>query len=194
MGEQIRRHPSVGEPGGLSVTQAFIFIAFWPALLPLIMAQIHCYPFLTLKPIAYVVGALCALYFMLYHFSKLGRSDYLATVTGQKTDISRFKAISGAFVVGGLVFCVSGLASWMLIGDLVLFTSHERHEYVTEITDVHRGGKGCGRNMEFMDQTIKRPISVCADSFVSMPIPGESIKVRTMGGPLGVRFITAARR
>lgn len=193
MNDQIRRYPAVGEPGAPSVMQVFIFIALWPAFLPLVMGQMHCYPFLTLKPIAYAVAAICTLCFVLYRFFTLRKSGYLAIVKGQQIPISRFKALLGAFVGGGFVFCVSGLFSWMLIGDLVLFTSHERHEYVAQITDVFLGGRGCHRNMEFMDDTVKRPISMCADSFVSMPTPGELIKVRIMSGPLGVRFITAAR-
>lgn len=188
-----RESQMVGGTKGPSVAKVFAFIAFWPAMLPLIMMQIHCFAISALTPLPLFLGAAGGTIYAIRRFVISSKNNYLVSRKGIEKTISPLRAVTEAIIFGVITTIVVGMSSVIFIGDVVSFSSRQPYTYETKITNVFRGGRGCAWNMEFIEQTVNRTVSQCADQYVQTPKIGEAIKVNTLNGTLGARITSIAR-
>lgn len=188
-----RESKMVGGSKGPSVGKVFAFIALWPAMLPLIMMQIHCFAISALKPLPLFLGAAGGIIYAIRRFVIFSKNNGLVSRNRVEMKISPLRAITEAIIFGLVTASIVGLSSAMLIGDAVSFASRQPYTYETTITNVFHGGRGCAWNMEFTEETVNRTVSQCADQYVRKPEIGEAIKVNTLIGNLGTRITSIAR-
>jgi len=183
----------VGGTKGPSVGMVFALIAFWPAMLPLIMMQIHCFAISALMPLPFFLGAASGIIYAIRRFVISSKNNFLVSRNVIEKAISPLRAVTEAIIFGVITAIIVGMSSVMFIGDVVSFSSRQPYTYETKITNVFRGDRGCAWNMEFTEQTVNRTVSQCADQYVRKPEIGDAIKVNTLIGYLGTRISSVAR-
>jgi hypothetical protein len=170
-----------------------VSIFFAPALIPLVMIGNRCFPIPRLDYIYFVVGIASAIGVCTYHFHTLKRRSFGVNRYDVDMNFSWTRVVARLMVTALGTFLIAGIASWVLARDLVMLTAHERREYVATLQDVAHGGRGCYRDVEFVDPDNGLSISICGSEFISEPKIGERIKVVTLSGSWGVRIISIER-
>ena len=168
-------------------------VCIWPALLVLALMQMRCVPFPgfhILYPAAAVMGSLVCL---MTKVAALRRDGGKVLIRGQFKTVSHSSAIGNVIGLTIASALVAFIASYVLLGDLVLFTSHTRHDYDATVMGVWRGPKQKCKNPDgFVDETLQTGVSECAPDSEDIH-PGVRVHVETLTGPFGVKFLSVRR-
>jgi hypothetical protein len=165
-----------------------------PAFMVLGLVQIRCFPFLALRPMTYAIGIIGGFISTYFYIKALRKRGFIMVVHGKEISVSTTKLVCGTVVTFCFSTLIVGFGVWMLLGDAIVFTSKEKHEYVTKITGLGYGGRGCRSGaIGFYDPHLARDISICGDTFIDKPVIDESIKVVSYSGALGVK-VTSFKR
>lgn len=165
-----------------------------PFLMVAGIAQIQSFPYPTLQPYAYVIGFVGGAAATYFYARFLHHRSFVVTIRGKETRLSVPKIVFSLV----LTFCGStlliGAGSWMLVGDVIVFTSKEEHKYVSRVIGLGYGGRGCrSGSVSFYDPYLRNDVTLCGDSFIEHAAIEDTIQVQSKSGPFGVRIVSFKR-
>lgn len=174
---------------------AFLTLVLTPIGLVLSSLQLRCYPDLVLQKIVYIIasiaGVLCLLFLVKTYFSNWAYKEEHDSLITEKAILS----VSNVFVMIVAIAAAAaaaGLISWMIIGDLVYFTSDESVEYITQATSKVKL-RNCRSGTEFYEERSRQPIVQCLDDNNEQVYQGANVRVKTMVGRFGVRIVSVKK-
>lgn len=166
-----------------------------PLLMVFGIMQLQCFPYSSLKNISYGIALSMAFVSAIWIIctSTIGSKTH---ESAQQNLALRFKRAGIKLLVDLLVVStcalITGLFSWMVLGDAVYFSSEQPHEYVTTVTK-RVSVRGCRSSVEFFEENLNRTIIQCPDNDLRQPYQGQLVKIKTRIGPLGVRIMSVRK-
>jgi len=156
------------------------------------MMQIDCFPYSSLRNISYGIALSMALVSAIWIIYAI-KISAKAVASEQRNIGRRFKMASiklfAVLLVAITSALITGLFSWMLIGDAVYFSSKQPREYVTTVTKSVLL-KNCSSGVEFFEESLGHTIVMCPGNGRGKSLQGEQLKIKTRTGHFGVRIMS----
>ena len=174
-GERSAAPRTLGGAGPLRWAYAVLVVPVLAYLL--VLAAIDCYALAAMQDATTAVASIAsgALFFSLVR-------------KGWKQGRPALRLMAGMIVLPSVVFGVVWAAAWIGLAGLVYFTSQERQELVTVVTDVARiRSRDC---VDIYDTGLERALTLCRNlRFDEAPRTFDRVRVHSKVGPLGRRIL-----